>query len=74
MSLTTPAALYIWSAVLVVLALYLYYDHRNGRRFARNRRKSAYHCVKCDHLYAANRDDALHPCPRCGHPNGRLKY
>jgi hypothetical protein len=56
------------------LALWIYYDRRDWRRFERERRKTAFHCIRCDALYAAPAGTELGRCPRCGHDNARLKF
>ena len=64
-------------AVLVAaifLGLWFYYDRRDYRRFERERRKTTFHCIRCDQLYTASLGSELCPCPRCAHENTRLKF
>jgi Zn finger protein HypA/HybF involved in hydrogenase expression len=56
------------------VGLWLWYDRRDHRRFERERRKTAFHCIRCDMLYAAPRSTDVRPCPRCGHENVRLRF
>lgn len=66
--------LFITLALLTLLGLYVFYDRRS-ERFARSgTREAAHHCIRCDTLYTAERDENLHACPKCGYANPRLKY
>jgi DNA-directed RNA polymerase subunit RPC12/RpoP len=56
------------------LALWLYYDRREHAWFERERRKTTFHCIRCDRLYAAPAETELCRCPRCGHQNMRLRF
>ena len=38
------------------------------------RRKITFHCIRCDHLYTEKAGTDTAPCPKCGHPNTRLKF
>lgn len=58
----------------VFLGLWWYYDLRDRRRFEGERRKSTFHCIRCDALYAAARGSETCRCPRCGHENVRLRF
>ncbi|MBI5382340.1 MAG: hydrogenase nickel incorporation protein HypA [Opitutae bacterium] len=72
--LTTGAVFYCTLVGLFFLGLWLYYDRRDHRRFELERRKTAFHCIRCDALYAAAHAAELCNCPRCGHENTRLKF
>ena len=72
--LTTGAVLYCVILAVGFLALWLYYDRRDHRRFERERRKTTFHCIRCDQLYTARAGAELRKCPRCGHENTRLKF
>lgn len=71
-----PAAAVVYCALVGVLflALWLYYDRREHQRFEGQRRKTTFHCIRCDQLYAAPAGSELCPCPRCGHENSRLRF
>jgi len=71
-----PIAAAVFCAVVGVcyLALWLYYDRRDHDRFERERRKTTFHCIRCDRLYAAAAGAELSPCPRCGYANARLRF
>ncbi len=56
------------------LAMWLYYDRRDHERFERERRKTTFHCIRCDRLYTGPSGAELGSCPRCGHPNARLRF
>jgi len=56
------------------LGLWLYYDRRDHRRFEGERRKTTFHCIRCDHIYAVPGNPESSPCPHCGHENTRLKF
>lgn len=71
---TTATIVYCSGVAVVFLALWLYYDRRDYRRFERERRKTTFHCIRCDALYAAPTGTELCKCPKCGHENARLKF
>jgi hypothetical protein len=58
----------------VFLGLWLYYDRRDHQRFETERRKAAFHCIRCNRLYVAPAGTELCACPGCGHENGRLRF
>lgn len=72
--LTLATVVYCLLVAVFFLALWIYYDRRDHARFEAERRKTTFHCVRCDHIYAARgRVDAAR-CPDCGHENGRLRF
>jgi len=74
--LTLSAATVIYCVVVgaVFLGLWLWYDRRDHQRFEQERRKSTFHCIRCDALYTASSSQSLARCPKCGHENGRLRF
>ena len=56
------------------LGLWMYYDRREHAWFERERRKTTFHCIRCDRLYTAAAGVELCPCPRCAHQNSRLRF
>ena len=74
--LALPAAVVVYCALVAVvfLALWLWYDRRDHARFEGQRRKTTFHCIRCDRLYAEPGGRELCPCPRCGHENSRLRF
>ncbi len=72
--LTTATIIYCGSVAAVFLGLWLYYDRRDHRRFERERRKTTFHCIRCDALYTAPMGSELFKCPKCGHENARLRF
>jgi uncharacterized paraquat-inducible protein A len=72
--LTTGAVIFCVLLAVGFLALWLYYDRREHHRFERERRKTTFHCIRCDQLYTAKTGVELAKCPRCGHDNTRLKF
>lgn len=71
---TTAVMIYCFLVAAVFLALWLYYDRRDHRRFELERRKTTFHCIRCDALYAAPTGTELCKCPKCGHENARLRF
>ena len=61
-------------ALLLLVALWLFYDRRDLCYFDRTRRRTTFHCLKCDHVYTAAEAEGTAPCPRCGHRNPRLRF
>jgi len=72
--LTTAAVLYCVLVAAAFLGLWLWYDRRDQRRFESERRKTSFHCIRCDTLYTAPGRAELAKCPKCGHENLRLKF
>ena len=54
--------------------MWVYYDRRDRAFYDRQRRKITFHCIRCDHLYTQKVDTDTAPCPKCSHPNTRLKF
>ena len=59
---------------IVFFGLWMFYDRREHAWFERERRKTPFHCIRCDQLYAAAAGLEVCPCPRCAHPNSRLRF
>lgn len=59
---------------LFFLVLWLCYDRRDHRIFEGERRKSAFHCIRCNHLWAEKVGTGECVCPKCGNPSARLKF
>jgi rRNA maturation endonuclease Nob1 len=72
--LTTGVFLYSLIVAAVFLGLWFYYDRRDHLRFELERRKTTFHCIRCDRLYTARAGTPFCKCPRCGHENTRLKF
>lgn len=72
--LTAAAVLYCAIIAIVFMVLWLWYDRRDHQRFEGDRRRTTFHCIRCDHLYAAPAGTEVQRCPKCGHENGRLKF
>ncbi len=72
--LTTATVIYCALVAAVFLGLWLAYDRRDHRRFELERRKTTFHCIRCDALYSAPAGTELAPCPRCGRENSRLRF
>jgi hypothetical protein len=72
--LTSAVVVYFTLLGAVLLGLWFYYDRREHDRFEVGRRKTTFHCIRCDALYTAPIGTELAPCPRCAHQNTRLKF
>jgi len=72
--LTTATVIYCLLVAGVFLAVWLYYDRRDHRRFERERRKITFHCIRCDALYVGPTGTEVAKCPHCGHENARLRF
>lgn len=72
--LTTTSVIYCLIVAAVFVGLWLWYDRRDHRSFEVDRRKTTFHCIRCDALYTALRGTELCRCPRCGHENARLRF
>lgn len=71
---STAVVFYCVIVAAVFVGLWLWYDRRDHRRFERERRKTTFHCVRCDSLYSATGGAEVAPCPDCGHENSRLRF
>ena len=71
---TTATVIYCAVVAVVYLGLWLYYDRRDHRRFELERRKTVFHCIRCDAVYTAPSGTELFQCPKCGHENARLRF
>jgi len=74
LELSAASVVYCLLVAGVFLGLWLYYDRRDHRRFERERRKAAFHCIRCNRLYVAPGGAELCRCPGCGHENARLRF
>lgn len=74
LSLPVAAVVYCSLVGAVFLVLWLWYDRREHARFEGQRRKTSFHCIRCDRLYTAPGGCELCACPRCGHENSRLRF
>jgi hypothetical protein len=72
--LTTAVVIYCVLVAAVFVVMWLWYDRRDHRRFELERRKTTFHCIRCDALYTAPTGVELCRCPRCGHENARLRF
>ena len=72
--LPVAAVVYCVLVALLFLGLWLFYDGRDHRRFEKERRRSTFHCIRCDHLYSGESGAQLAKCPNCGHENSRLRF
>lgn len=70
----TATVLYCFVVAATFLSLWIYYDRRDHRRFEVERRKSTFHCIRCDSLYSVSGGAQLSRCSRCGHENSRLRF
>jgi uncharacterized paraquat-inducible protein A len=74
LELTSATVVYCALVAGVFLGLWLYYDRRDHARFEVERRKTTFHCIRCDALYTAPAGSDLAKCSRCSHENTRLRF
>ena len=72
--LTAATVIYCLLVAAAFLGLWIFYDRRDHRRFELERRKTTFHCIRCDTIYSAPRSAELCRCPKCGHENTRLRF
>lgn len=72
--LTTAAVIFCTLVGVAFLGLWLYYDRRDHARFELERRRTVFHCIRCDCLYQGRTGTEVLACPRCGHENARLRF
>lgn len=55
--------------------LWIYHDRRSHGRTGKTRGQTAFHCIRCDAIYASPGSQVGScNCPRCGHSNVRLRF
>ena len=74
MSLITAIVIFCVLIAATFLSLWLYYDHRDYSIFERQRRKTTFHCIKCDQLYIVRGIVDEAECPHCHRMNTRLTF
>jgi len=74
LALPTAVVVYCFIVAAVFLGLWSYYNRRDHTHFESERRRTTFHCIRCDHLYTAPAGAETCPCPRCGYENARLKF
>lgn len=72
--MTGAIVIYCSVTGLLFLGLWLYYDRRDHTRFELKRRRTTFHCIRCDRIYEVAGEVELCRCPRCDHENARLKF
>ena len=70
----TAVVLYCFVVAGLFIGLWLWYDRRDHQRFELERRKTTFHCIRCDALYTGATDTEVARCPKCGHDNARLRF
>ena len=73
-SLSVGALIYTLSASALVIGLWYFYDLRDRGLYESERRKTIFHCIRCNKLYAAKAGMETCPCPRCSFRNERLRF
>jgi ribosomal protein L37AE/L43A len=71
---TSAVVIYCVAVAVGFAGLWLWYDRRDYRRFERERRRTTFHCIRCDALYSASFGTEVAKCPKCGHDNMRLRF
>ncbi|MDR0445152.1 MAG: zinc ribbon domain-containing protein [Puniceicoccales bacterium] len=77
MSIETSVTILLFFGVFGVFLLWHYCDWKDAARLRSYRKRSAFLCRKCSHIYEApsprrNRREAL--CPHCGEGNVPLHF
>ncbi len=72
---TAATLVYCVMVGMIFLGLWIYHDRRDYVRYQKARRRTAFHCIRCDSIYAGigGRVDMVE-CPNCGHRNSRLRF
>jgi rubrerythrin len=68
------AFVYVSGGLALILGLWVFYERRDRRVYQAHRRQSAFHCVRCGHLYADAETRGERSCPHCGFANTRLHF
>lgn len=72
--ITFGVVLYPLIGVLLIAGLWWFYDRRDRKFYDRTRRRTTFHCLKCQHVYTSTDRHEIDECPRCRHPNARLHF
>lgn len=74
LDLSLATTLYTGLGVLVIAGLWVWADRRDRQFYDRTRRRTTFHCIKCDRVYTSAESHEVCRCPACGHENERLKF
>lgn len=66
--------LYLGVGGSLILGLAIYYDRLDLQRYAPERNKVVFHCIKCGQIYVGRDQSSECACPECGFDNGRLSF
>ena len=68
------AGLYVMITCTGLFVLWFWYDRRDRSLYEAQRRKTVFHCVKCDHVYTGTKGSFVKSCPRCQFRNHHLTF
>lgn len=72
--LTVGAMIYTGFGILVIAGLAIWADRRDRAFYDSTRRRTTFHCLKCNRVYTSAESHEVCKCPVCGHENPRLKF
>jgi len=72
---TAATLVYCVLVGMLFIGLWIYHDRRDYGRYEKARRRTAFHCIRCDATYGLpGASVELGECPKCGHRNSRLHF
>jgi hypothetical protein len=74
LDLSLATALYVGLGALAIAILWFWGDRRDRQFYDQTRRRTTFHCIKCDRVYTSAESREVCRCPACGHENARLKF
>lgn len=74
LDLFSSVILFCCFTCVIFTGLGLYYERREIARYAGERGKATFLCVRCDRIYSVAVERMVCSCPQCGWDNVRLKF
>jgi hypothetical protein len=72
LSIATVA--YAGLGVLTIAILWVWSERRDRLFYDSTRRRTTFHCIKCNRVYTSTESHEASRCPACGQENSRLKF
>lgn len=71
LDISTALFLYLFFTVIVILAVWFFFDFGTQLKMFFSDEKFIWHCSICSNNYVDSRNDEFSRCPRCGSYNQR---
>jgi predicted RNA-binding Zn-ribbon protein involved in translation (DUF1610 family) len=64
----------LYAGLGLIAILWVYYDAYGKTLHESKRNRTIFHCVRCGHVYTAEKGTEEADCPRCGMDNIKLRF